>query len=80
MQGGGCFDPHRPYQNFLQFNEIKTLGGNKGALSHLRSQYEANDFAVRLAFALLHGLAVDVHRRSIPSFPTYKTDKDLWYS
>jgi len=29
------FDPHRPYQNFLFFNEIKILGGNKGALSHV---------------------------------------------
>jgi hypothetical protein len=40
------------------------LGGNKGALSHLRSQNETNNFAVRLALALLHGLAVDVHRCS----------------
>jgi hypothetical protein len=40
------------------------LGGDKEALSHLRSQYETNDLAVRFAFALLHGSDVDVHRRS----------------
>src|SRR5438046_2613299 len=37
------------------------LGGNKGALSHLRRQYETNDFAVRLALALLHGFFNDEH-------------------
>ena len=56
--------PTAPTKTSFEFNEIKTLGGNKGALSHLRSQHETNDFAVCLALALFHGLAVDVHRRS----------------
>jgi hypothetical protein len=37
------------------------LRGNKGALSHLRCQYEAHNLAVCLAFTLLHGFTVDVH-------------------
>ena len=43
--------------------------GHVGVLSHFRRQYEADDLAVRRAFAFIHRLAVDVHRGSDVGVP-----------
>ncbi len=61
----GRFESHRLHQLFTQKSDSKNFKGHQGhSLSHLRRQYEADDFAVRLAFAFVHGFAVDVHRRT----------------
>src|SRR5207249_9130290 len=50
--------------SFCFQSDSKNFKGHSGALSHLRRQYEADDFAVRLALTFVHGLAVNVHRGS----------------